>query len=66
MDQARNPNLDEAGTHVSTSNLKFIDGKLHQLFWPASGASAPEWRMVPAEYIEGVDPAAPVDTWVNP
>lgn len=56
----RNPMMDDAGTHVATARLTFIDGKLHQLFWPTDmAASDPEWRPVP-EWVEPA-PLPPVE-----
>jgi len=43
----RNPALDDDQTHVATVRLKFVDGKLHQLWWPAdANKHMPEWRLV--------------------
>lgn len=42
-----NPLLDNNGTHYCTAVLKFVNGKLHQLWMPAdTAANKPEWRLV--------------------
>jgi hypothetical protein len=43
----RNPVMDDAGTHTATPRLRFMNGRLQQLFWPCDGVSTPEWRDAP-------------------
>lgn len=46
----RNPMMDDAGTHTLTPKLRFISGRLSQLWLPCDWTvNGPEWREVPDE-----------------
>lgn len=43
-----NPMMTDDGRHVATARIEFVNGVLHQLFWPCdTAADDPEWRPVP-------------------
>lgn len=47
VNENRNPMMDNEGTHGATARLKFISGRLYQLYMPCDTAThAPEWREV--------------------
>lgn len=48
-----NPLLDDTGCHVATARLRFVGGRMQQLWMPADAAThAPEWRDVESVTLE--------------
>lgn len=44
-------------THFARTELKFVNGRLHQLWLPRDGSThEPEWREVPSEDFAPTEP----------